>query len=328
MRRRDFMRLVGGGAAAWPLAARAQQRSAMPVVGFLGGESPETWAGQLSALRQGLRETGFVEGGNVAVEYRWARGRSDRLAALAADLVRRQANVLVTAGGTPAVRAAKAATSTIPIVFTTGTDPVQLGFVDSMNRPGGNVTGVTILGQELAPKRVELLHELVPAATLIAALVNPTNPNSEALSRNTQAAARTFGLQLRVLHASSEDDFDRISAILAQERPGALLVNNEPFLLASRDRIIALAARLAIPTMFEGREYVTAGGLMSYGASTADAYRQAGVYVGKILTGEKPADLPVMQPTKFELVINLKTAKALGVTIPLTLQYAADEVIE
>jgi ABC-type uncharacterized transport system substrate-binding protein len=322
--RREFITLLGG-AAAWPLAARAQQ-AAMPVVGFLNGGSPD--ANRVAAFRQGLNETGYIEGRNLAIEYHWAEGQYDRLPALAADLVRRQVNVIA-ATSTPAVITAKAATTTIPIVFVTSSDPVQLGLAASLSRPGGNLTGTTTLAIEVTPKRLEILHELLPTAKLFALLVNPTNPYADILSRNVQAAARTLGLQLHILHASTEHDFDTVFATLAQLRAGGLVIGGiEIFFESRRGQLAALALRHSIPTIYQSREFAVAGGLMGYGGNTMDSYRVAGLYTGRILKGEKPADLPVQQVTKVDLIINLKTAKVLGLDIPPTLLARADEVIE
>jgi putative ABC transport system substrate-binding protein len=325
IRRRDFITLLGG-AGAWPLAARAQQPKT-PVIGYLNGSSPDLSAPSLAAFRQGLKEAGYVEGENVAIEFRWAEDHNDRMPMLAADLVRRQVNVIAT-GGSPAALAAKAATTTIPIVFQTGVDPVAMGLVANLNRPSGNLTGVTTLGSELGPKRLELLHDLVPTATNIALLVNPTNPDAETQSRGAQAAAGTLGLQLHVLRASAERDFDTVFATLLKLRPSALVIGADPFFISRREQIGALALRHAVPAIYQFREFAAAGGLMSYGSSLTDSVRLAGVYTGRILRGEKPADLPVQQSTKVELIINLKTAKALGLAVPLALLTRADEVIE
>jgi putative tryptophan/tyrosine transport system substrate-binding protein len=325
MRRREFISLVGG-AVAWPLAARAQQ-PAMPTIGFLGGSSLTERRPLLAGFRQALTEAGFVEGQNVAIEYRWAEGQYDRLPALAAELVRRQVAVLV-AGDGPSALAAKAATTTIPIVFNTGIEPVQAGLVTSLNRPGGNLTGINMIAGPLPAKQLGLLHDLVPAAGTIAVLINPNNANAERDAATVQDAARAIGVQIVVTRAVVETDFENVFAILARERAGALLVNSDVFLTGRRDQIVALAARHALPLMSAWREFVVAGGLISYGPSISAAYRQIGLYTGKILKGAKPADLPVVQPTAFELVINLKTAKMLGLNVPLHLQQLADEVIE
>ena len=325
MKRRELITLLGSAAAAWPLAARAQQ-PAMPVIGFLNTRAPGTDAHLLAAFRLGLKEGGYVEGRNVAVEYRFAEGQYDRLAAMAADLVRRQVAVIAANG--PAVVAAKAATTTIPIVFAVGLDPVVSGLVASLNRPGGNLTGVTSLLDEVAPKRIELMHELVPTATIFAVLINPTYPTAETQSRNLQAAARALGLQVHVMHASSEREFDTVFATLVQLRAGALVIGNDPFFNTRSAQLAALMVRHAVPTIHQTREFAAAGGLISYGGSLSDSYHLAGVYTGRVLKGEKPAELPVQQSTKVELFVNLKTAKALGLTVPLSLQVAADEVIE
>jgi putative tryptophan/tyrosine transport system substrate-binding protein len=322
MRRREFIAGLGG-AGAWPLVARAQ-RPALPVVGFLNGGSADGYAPFVAAFRQGLKETGYVEGQNVAIEFRWADGQYDRVPTMAAELVRRQVAVIV--ANTPGVLAVKAATTTVPIVFTTSSDPVQIGLVASLSRPGGNVTGVTQLNVEVASKRLELTHKLLPMATIIAVLVNSTNPNTEAIVRDLQAAARTLGLQLHVLHASTERDFDTVFATLVQLRAGALVIGTDAFFNSRNEQLAALALRHAIPAIYQEREFVAAGGLMSYGASVPDSYRLAGSYTGRILKGEKPSDLPVQQSTKLELVINLKTTKALGLTIPETLLATADEL--
>jgi len=326
VRRRHFITLIGGAAAVWPLAARGQQ-AAMPVIGFLHGASFEGYKPMVTSFRQGLKEAGYVDGYNVAIEFRWAEGHYDQLPAMAADLVRRQVTVIVT-GGTPAAFAAKEATSTIPTVISVGVDPVQLGIVGSLNRPGGNVTGTAVLTVELGAKKLEMLHELLPTAAAIAPLVNPTNPNVESETRVVQDAARLLGLHLRVLHASTESQIDAAFGAVVELRASALIVGVEPFLNDSRAQIVALAARYAVPAVYGVRDFVTAGGLMSYGTDLVDIYRQSGIYAGKILKGARPADLPVQQLTKVALVINLKTAKTLGLTIPTTLLGRADEVIE
>jgi putative ABC transport system substrate-binding protein len=326
IRRRDFVTLLGGAAAAWPLAARAQ--TAMPVVGFLGSASADYQPHVLEAFRQGLSGTGYVERQNVVIEYRWAENQYDRLPALAADLVRRKVNVIATGGGTLPTQAAKAATTTIPIVFTVGVDPVRTGFVASLNRPGSNVTGVSFLTTELGGKRLGILLELVPKAMAVAYLVDPGNPVVAEITDDAHAAARALGREIVFLEARSDRDFEPAFATLAQRQVGALVVGTNALFTTNSDKLVALAARYKIPAIYAYSEYTLAGGLISYGASLADAYRQSGVYVGQILKGAKPADLPVMQPTKFELVINLKTAKALGLTAPPTMLTLADEVIE
>jgi putative ABC transport system substrate-binding protein len=326
--RREFITLVGGAAAAWSLTAQAQQ-STMPVVGYFGIASPDLFASRLRAFREGLSENGYVEGRNVLIEYRWAEGHYDRIPGLIADLVRRQVAVIAAPGSTPAVLAAKAATTTIPVVFLTATDPVAAGLVASLNRPGGNLTGVTALTLELGPKQLELLREVVPTATVIALLVNPASRVlAETQSRDLQATARTLGLQLHVLHARTASDFDAVFATLGQLRAGGLVIGGEALFTGRSEQLAALALRHAMPAIYQFREFAAAGGLMSYGANLNDAHRLAGVYTGRILKGAKPADMPVEQSTKFELVINLKTAKALGLEIPPTLLAIADEVIE
>jgi len=325
--RRNFMTLLGGTAVAWPLAARAQQ-PAMPVIGYLSARSAESDVSLLPAFRKGLNEMGYIEGKNAAIEFRWGDGHYDRLPALAEDLVRRQVAVIVTSGGERAALAAKAATATIPIVFNVGEDPVRFGLITSLNRPGGNITGVTSLLGALGTKQLGLLRELVPKAATIAMLVNPNETWADTEITNTQAAARAVGQQLAVLRASTEREIDAAFAILVQQRIGALMVAASPFFFTRADYIIALSARHSLPAIYFRREIADAGGLISYGSSTAELYGQMGVYAGKILIGAKPADLPVMQPTKFELVINLKTAKTLGLEVPPTLLARADEVIE
>ena len=327
MRRREFITLLGGAAAALPVAARAQQ-PAMPVIGCLLPETSEPFSTRVAAFRKGLNEAGFGEGRNVAIEYRWAEGQPDRLPALAADLVRRQVAVITATGGNGAAIAAKDATASIPVVFTTNDDPRKYGLVASLNRPGGNVTGVSWFSAELGSKRLALLHELVPGATTVALLVNPNNAEAARQPADLQEAARTIGLQLVLLNATAAGDIDAAFAGMVQDRVGALVVGGDSFLLNRREQIIALAARHAVPTIYVNREMAGAGGLMSYGNSLTDAYRRAGLHTARILKGENPAELPVDQATKFELVINLRTAKALGLTVPDKLLVAADEVIE
>jgi putative ABC transport system substrate-binding protein len=327
MKRRQFIALVGRAAASWPLAARAQQ-AGMPVIGFLSAGSAAERVDLLAAFRQGLSETDYVEGRNVVVDYRWADNQYDRLTELAADLVRRRVRVIVTPGSTPAALAAKAATTAIPIVFTSGADPVKLGLVASLSRPAGNLTGVTFLTSTLPAKQVELLHELVPRTAVIGFLVNPSFPDTPNQLSDVQAAANALRQELVIGRASAESDFESAFSILLQQKIGALLVQAEPFFFTRREQLAMLPIRYALPAMYQLREFVSAGGLISYGANLADTWRLAGVYCGRILKGEKPGDLPVQQSTKVELVINLKTAKALGLTVPPTLLSRADEVIE
>jgi ABC-type uncharacterized transport system substrate-binding protein len=326
MRRRDFITLLGGAAAAWPLAARSQQRP-MPVIGVLSGRSLDDSKEFVDAFGKGLNEAGFFDHRNVAIEYRWAENRVDRLPTLAAELVHRQVAVILAVGGVPPTQAAKAATSTIPIVFIIGGDPVKLGLVATLNQPGGNVTGVTILSGALTAKRLELLRELRPQAS-VACLVNPSSPEAETQLTDIREAARTTGKDLRLLNVSNDQDLDAAFATLVREQIGGLLVANDAFFVGRREQIVALAARNAIPAMYFLREFAAVGGLMSYGNSLADAYHRVGISTGKILRGVKPADLPVEQAVKIELVLNLKTAKALGITFPITLLGRADEVIE
>jgi putative ABC transport system substrate-binding protein len=328
VRRREFITLVGGTAAAWPLTARAQQ-AALPVVGFLTMRSPGVSGRDVAGFQQGMREAGFVEDQNVKIEYRWANGQYDRLPALAADLVARQVVAIIATGSSAPAQAAKAATTKIPIVFVSGGgDPVRDGLVGSLNRPGGNVTGISVITSALGPKRIELLHQFVPKAAVIGVLMNPNYPDANRQVQEVQDAAGAIKLTIRVANAGTERDIDTAFASLVQQAIDALFVTNDPFFTDRRDQIVALAARHAIPAMYNNRIFPDAGGLMSYGADFTDGYRQAGIYVGKILKGTPPADLPVLQPTKFELVINLKTTKALGLSVPQTLLATADEVIE
>jgi putative ABC transport system substrate-binding protein len=324
MRRREFIAGLGS-AVAWPAAARAQQR-AMPVIGYLSNGSPELFADRLRAFRQSLSETGFVEGSNVAIDYGWAGDELDRLPALAADLARRQVNVISAFGGTNGALAAKAATATIPIVFATGDDPVAAGLVASLNRPGGNITGVATLGVEVAPKRLELMFKLLPTGT-VAVLINPARPTAETILNDLQSAARTLGQSIQVLRASNEREIDAAFATLVELRAGALVIANDAYFNARTRQFGALTLCYAVPTIYQFREFVAAGGLMSYGGSITETYRIVGGYTGRILKGERPANLPVQQATKIELIVNLKTAKALGLTIPETLLATADEVI-
>jgi putative ABC transport system substrate-binding protein len=325
MRRRDFITLLGS-AAAWPLAVRAQQ-PAMPVIGFLRNSSPEASAHLLAAFRSGLNEVGYAEGRNVTIKFGWTEGHYDRLPKMAAELVRLPSSIIF-AGGSGDALAAKAATLSIPIVFAGGSDPVEIGLVSSLNRPGGNITGVTMIGHALGAKRLDLLRQLTPNVALVAVLVNPKNPSTETEVRNTQEAAQAIRLKLLVLNAGNDSEFGSAFEVAAQNRAGALIVVGDPLFTTQRARLITLAAQHKLPTVYNLREYAADGGLASYGTSFADAFRRAGIYVGRILNGEKPGDLPVMQPTKFELVINLKTAKALGLEVPSTLLAIADEAIE
>jgi ABC-type uncharacterized transport system substrate-binding protein len=327
IRRREFITLLGGASVAWPLAARAQQAS-MPVVGFLNSRSPDTSEDLVSAFRRGLAESGYLEGQNVTIEYRWAGGQYGRLPALAAELAARPVAVLVSAGGSPAALAAKAASAVIPLIFSVGGDPIELGLVESFNRPGRNATGIAVLTSALEPKRLGLLRELVPHADRLTVLLNVDNPPAERQLRDIQEAARAMNLPIQVMRASTDHEIDAAFETMAQQRKPALLVAADPFFDTRRERLVALSARFGIPTMYQFREYTVAGGLMSYGIDLPEVYRQAGTYAARILGGAKPAELPVMQPTKFELVVNLKTATALGVEVPLHLQQLADEVIE
>jgi putative tryptophan/tyrosine transport system substrate-binding protein len=326
LRRREFITLLGG-AAAWPLVARAQQPT-IPIVGYIHADSPQTVVGLLAAFREGLGETGFVEGQNVAIEYRWAENDLSRIPELVADLVRRRVAVIVTPGSSAAALAAKAATTSIPIVFSLGLDPVQLGLVASLSRPGGNITGVNSMSNELVAKRLGLLHELLPTATRFAVLVNPKNPTTESLKKDIEAAAAAIGPPIEFFTASTGAEIDTAFASLLQKRADALVVHPDNLFINRRVQLITLAARHAVPTVYPLRPDAEAGGLMSYGTKLADAHRQAGVYTGRILKGAKPADLPVVQPTTFEFVINLQTAKTIGLTVPATLLARADEVIE
>jgi putative tryptophan/tyrosine transport system substrate-binding protein len=327
MKRRDFITLLGGAAVAWPVAARAQQLM-LPVIGFISGRSPTDSEALATAFRRGLSESGFIEGRNVAIEYRWAEYHNERLPAMVADLVRLKVAVIAAIGGTPTVLAAKAATATIPIVFAMGSDPVTSGVVTSLNQPGGNVTGVTFFTVPLGSKRLELLHDFVPKAMTIAVLVNPETAVSRTDGANVLAAAQSVGLQAHLINVSAEGQIEDAFKVTVERRIDALLVATDAFFISQRQKLVALAARHAIPVVYWAREFVVAGGLMSYGASETDAFRSAGVYVAKVLNGARPGDLPVMLPTKFELAINLKTAKALGLTVPMIMQMTADEVIE
>ena len=327
VQRRDFITLLGGAAAAWPLAARAQQ-PAMPVIGYFSARVPETDQAMLAAFRRGLGETGYVEGRNVAIEFRWGGGDYAALPAMAADLARRQVAVIATSGGLPSARAAQAATATIPIVFLVGSDPVQEGLVASLNRPGGQITGLATFANSLIAKELGLLHDLVPSASKIGMLVDLNDSEHESAIISAQSAVSTLGLELITFQVVAPGDIETAFAGLAQKQAGALLLVTSPLFLTRQNEVVALAGRYKLPAMYSRREYVDAGGLASYGTDQLDSYRQAGVYVGRILKGEKPANLPVLQPTKFELVINLKTAKELGLTVPYSMQVLADEVIE
>jgi putative tryptophan/tyrosine transport system substrate-binding protein len=327
LKRREFITLLGGATAAWPLTARAQQ-PAMPVIGFMSTLSPESISNPMAGFHQGLKEAGYIESQNVAIEYRWAQGHYDRMPELAADLVRRKVAVIVASGGDPSPQIAKAATQTIPIVFGMFGDPIREGLVDSLSRPGGNATGVTTFGPAAVTKRLQLLHDLVPQAAVIAFLMNPNNPNGSIELKAAQAAAASLGRQIVVFSASSESELDTAFASMVQQRIGTLLGASDPFLFNRRDQIVLLAARHAIPAIYYLRDFARAGGLMAYGNSLTDMYRLVGVYVGRILKGEKPTDLPVVQSTKFEFVINLQTARALGIEVPNSMQLLADEIIE
>jgi len=327
MRRREFVTLLGGAAVAWPMVAGAQQ-PAMPVIGYLGAQSPAAFASRVRAFREGLGEAGFSEGRNVAIEFRWAEGQHDRLSALAEDLVGRQVTVIVAPGGAPAALAAKSVTKTIPIVFEMGADPIAIGLVGSLNRPGGNLTGVSSLNVEVTPKRLELLREVIPTAAVVAVLINPTSPTADSQLRSLQATNRALGLQLHDLHASAIREFDSVFATLLELRAAGLVVTSDGFFGTHGEQLAALTVRHAVPAIHQSRDFSIAGGLMSYGGNFVESHRQTGVYAGRILKGENPAELPVQLVTKVELFINLKTAKTLGITVPLPLLGRADEVIE
>src|SRR5262245_25789072 len=325
--RRQFITLLGSAAVTWPIAAQAQQ-PAMPVIGYLGPESPAAFASRVSAFRQGLGETGYVEDRNIAIEFRWAEGQHSKLAALAAELAGRSVNVIVAPGGAPAALAAKSTTTRIPIIFEMGADPIAMRLVETLNRPGGNLTGVTSLNVQVTPKRLEILHEVVPAATVIAVLLNPTSPTTDSQLRNLQAAADALGVRLHTLHASTERDFNTVFENLVQLRAGGLVVASDTFFATHSEQLAALTVRHAVPAIHQSRDFAIAGGLMSYAGSFLESHRQAGIQTGRILKGDKPADLPVQQVTKVQLIVNLKTAKALGIIVPLSLLGRADEVIE
>jgi putative ABC transport system substrate-binding protein len=327
MKRWEFIAIFAGAAGTWPLDTLAQQ-SAIPVVGFLSSASPKPYAGRVAAFRKGLNEAGYIEGRDLAIEFRWAQGQYDRLPVFAADLVSQKAAVIVSSGGDVAALAAKAATSSIPIVVVTGSDPVKAGLVASFNRPGGNVTGASFVATELETKRLELLRDLVPSAAVIGVLINPTNPAAESRAKDLQMAARTLDRDIYIVNVSNESDLEAAFATLTQQPAGALLVSTDSFFTSQRDRLVALATQYALPAIYPWREFVEAGGLMSYGPIINEVYRQAAIYTGRILKGEKPADLPFVRPTKFELVVNMKTAKALGLTLPPLILARADEVIE
>ena len=328
MRRREVLGVLGSVAAAWPLVARAQQPVAMPVIGYLGAESPAVFASRVRAFRQGLGEAGYVEGRNVAIEFRWAEGQHNRLPALAADLVGRPVTVIVAPGGAPAALAAKSVTTTIPIVFEMGADPLAIGLVETLKRPGANLTGVTSLNVQVTPKRLEILHEVVPAAAVIAVLLNPTSPTTGSQLKNLQVAADALGVRLHILHASTQRDFAAVFETLAQVRPGGLVVASDTLFGTHAEQLAALTVRHAMPAIHQSRDFAVAGGLMSYAGSFVELHRQAGIQTGRVLKGDNPADLPVHQVTKVELIVNLKTTKALGLTMPLPLLGRADEVIE
>jgi putative tryptophan/tyrosine transport system substrate-binding protein len=328
MRRREFISLLGGAAAVWPVVGGSAQQPAMPIVGFLSSRSPGESAGVVAGFRQGLTDVGFVEGQNVLVAFRWAEGHYDRLPALAAELVGLRVAVLFTAGGPPAAFAAKAATQTIPIVFSAAIDPERIGLVTSLNRPGGNITGMSLYPSELAAKSVQLLRRLLPSATLIGYLINPSTPAASVYTSEASAAANALGISIRILNASTEQELDELFATLPKSGISGLAIPAEPFFDSQRDRIVALAARYSVPAIYGLREYAVAGGLMSYGTSLPDTYRRAAIYVGRVLRGEKPADLPVVQPTKYDLVLNMRTAKSLGLNVTEQLLALADEVIE